>query len=215
MTRTSSTIVRVNLNLDRPDKALNTMRLMVPASDGSALVQKFVGWPRLIHMQDVRPVIRNDLRKRLVSGDLKTKNNNIAMLEGKLVAWHGDVNEAADQDHIDQIMPAREDEKYFAGILKSVFEKEAGWRAIGFNPRKAGVFYATSQSWPDIKEGLEEAKEMLAAGWSYHVRGATMREVTEDEISDNVSVSDYERRNMREGVARTQDYIERLQKDLG
>lgn len=201
--------VRINLNLERPNDGSSSMRVVTMHASGRQTT-KHVAWPKFVHLRNVRPVVNQTLRQKLVEKKIPHKTPYIASLEGDLIAWSGQPNpKAQDTAQWESVEGLCVDEDAFYEKIQRAFGPHSRWTPIGFNPKKTAVFHDARQSWPDITRAFVSARELVSAGWFYKAHGVTTRPVTSGEVETRVAeISEHEKERMKAGLQTTKSIID-------
>lgn len=186
-------IVRIHLNLNHPERAENSVRLV--CADGTCPT---VAYATHLILKNVRTIIDEAKRDGIAHGDSKTP---CAYLEGELESWTGRLREKASAKVKATIEPYRTDRQ---GIERQ-FLPDA--ERINFNPKKAKRFY--NENTP--ASFFETAERAVITHWDFAVENPVWRPAEPGEIlTDRPRASQVELCAIRRGKDLTNLETDRL-----
>jgi hypothetical protein len=200
--------VKIHLNLRNPALAESSLKAIFTQNGQDHAVT--VGYARQIVMRNVTPEVEDWKRDR-IANDPTAFKTPCAYLTGELVAWSGRVRDLVpDKHHELRVAVAAlqvEDTALDADIINALRVGDI----VGFNPKKASVFYRQPAPGAEIAESFQCAAGLVACHWRFMVLDGTFSPVDATALETcPAPPSGFENQAIPQGFATTRKRLEEV-----
>ncbi|MBU0858462.1 MAG: hypothetical protein KJ667_00860, partial [Alphaproteobacteria bacterium] len=200
--------VKIHLNLRNPALAESSLKAVFMQNGQEHAVT--VAYARQIVMRNITPEVEDWKRDR-IANDPTAFKTPCAYLTGELVAWSGRVRDLVPEKHHELRASVAalqvEDATLDADIIKAL---QAG-DAVGFNPKKASVFYRQPAQGADITESFQRAAGLVACHWRFMVLDGTFATIDAAALETcPAAPSGFENQAIPQGFATTRKRLEEV-----
>lgn len=149
--------VRVHLNLAKPERAENAVRVLAPSG---AWVT--VAYATELLLENVIPVVHLDSQEKIRDGDSRKVPH--AFMEGDLIHFKGRRRDKAPV-HLTQL--AAPFLIHNAGFQDTLTQAQQISHPINYNPRFASCFYRDQDNKAAIADRFVQSQQIIVIGWDF------------------------------------------------